>query len=1016
MRRLLAYSKTILMVVCLLGGLTSAFSQSKIKIRGSVTDVNGEPLIAVQVIPVGAEKFGGLTDLNGAYSLTIPSNVKTLTFSYIGYQSKHITISKRKVINVVLEEDNKILEQVVVTALGIKRSEKALSYSVQELKGDVLSTNKDANFINSLDGRVAGVTINKSASGIGGATRVIMRGVKSIEGSNGVLYVIDGMPIYNTSTGTDSGIMEGKNVGSEGIADFNPDDIASISVLSGPSAAALYGSSAANGAILITTKKGKEGKLRINLSSSFEMSTPFIMPRFQNTYGNKAGSFESWGDKLKTPSTYDPRDDFFQLGTSLMNNVALTFGTKKNQTYISIGTANAGGIVPNNAYKRYNFNLNNTLKLFDDKLSVTLGAQYIYQKDRNMVSQGQYFNPIVAAYLFPRGESWEAIKSFERYDPTRKINIQYWPVTEGVFGVQNPYWTAYRNINENQKDRYIFTVNSKYDILDWLNIAGRFRFDKSYTHYHRDLYASTNEKWAGKKGAYLYSDSNDQQLYGDLLLNVDKRLGDFSIVGNLGASFSDFKSNMAGYGGNLQLIPNMFTIGNINPSEGAPREGGGDLAVRNIAAFASLEVGWNRMLYLSMTGRNDWNSRLVNSVEPSFFYPSVGLSGIISEMVDMGKLVDLLKIRASYTQVGAPVSRIGLTPGTYTDKIEGGSLQPSTIYPYGDFKAERTTSYEVGLNFKGLKGLSLDLTLYKSNTYNQTFIGVMPESSGYTHAYLQAGNVQNKGIEAALGYRRELGDFKLSSNVVFSMNKNEIISMVENYKHPSLDQTFNIDEVSKGNGRTILKVGGSINDIYANKFLKKDGNGFVYIPETGEIQMEAGKPVYLGHTDPDFTLGWSNSFAWRGLSLSFTLNGRFGGVVTSSTQAILDRFGVSEASAIARDNGGVLIPHQGRYDAKAYYENTAASGEFDLLGYYTYDATNVRLGKVSLAYRLPDRLFKGKVKGVTLSLTGNNLLMLYNKAPYDPELTSSTGTYGIGNDYFMQPSLRSFGASLKLSL
>ena len=980
-------------------------------LKGTVRDSKGEPLIGVNVKVKGAA-VGAITDFDGNFLLEVQEGA-IIEISYVGYVTQEVKVAGSKLLQIILQEDNHVLNEVVVTALGIKRAQKALSYNVQEIKNEALTTAKDANFVNSLNGKIAGVTINKSGSGVGGATRVVMRGAKSLEGNNNVLYVVDGIPLFNTSAGDDSGVMGTGRVSSEGIADFNPEDIASISVLSGPSAAALYGSSAANGAILITTKKGESGKVKVDLTSSFEFSNPFVMPRFQNTYGNKRGSYKSWGDKLDTPSSYDPAKDFFRTGSNFMNSATMVFGTEKSQTFISVASTNAGGVVPNNDYERYNFSFNNNMKMLNEKLELGVGAQYIKQKDRNMVSQGQYWNPIVAAYLFPRGEKWEPIKTFERWDPARKIYTQYWPVSEGTFGVQNPYWTAYRNIAENDKDRYIFTANARYHIFDWLNVAGRLRLDKANTYFHRDLYASTNEKWAKPKGNFEYSRTTDDQFYADLMANVDKRFGDYSVVANLGTSFSDYSSDMGGYGGPLQLVPNLFTIGNINPSVGAPSEGGGDRAVRNVALFASIELGWKNMVYLTATGRNDWNSRLVNSKEPSFFYPSIGISGLLSEMINMGQMVDLLKLRASYTQVGAPVSRIGMTPGTYTDKIVGGVIIPNTLYPYTDFKAERTKSYEFGLSFKGLKGLSFDLTLYKSNTYNQTFLGTMPESSGYTGAYLQAGNVQNTGIEASLGYGHKVGEVDFSTNLVFSRNRNEIKEMVKDYKHPDLNYTFDIPEVSKGS--TILKVGGSINDVYASKFFKKDGNGYVYVPETGEVNMEVGKPVFLGRTTPDFNMGWNGSVSWRGLNFGFTFNGRFGGIVTSSTQAIMDSFGVSEASAIARDNGGALLPNQGLYDAQKYYEMVGASGESELMGYYTYSATNIRLQQLSLGYRFPAKWFKGYIRGLSLTLIGNNLWMIYIKAPHDPELTPTTGTYGVGNDYFMQPSLRSFGASIKLS-
>lgn len=1005
---------SVLLTGVLLGCLCSHIVVAQtIDLKGTVHDPQNVPIIgaSVQIVVNQQVNPGGtITDADGGFSLAnVPSDA-VLRVQFLGMTTKDVPVQGRSFIAVVLEEDTQYLEGIVVTALGIKRAEKALSYNVQKVDSEQLTKVKDANFVNTLSGRVAGIQINRSGSGVGGATRVVMRGAKSIEGSNNVLYVIDGIPIFNSVVGEDSGIMGEGRVGSEGIADFNPEDIASISVLNGPSAAALYGSSAANGAILITTKKGEAGKAKVTLSSSVEFSQPFVMPRFQNKYGNRPGVFESWGNALARPSTYHPAKDFFRTGTNIINSVTLSTGTEKNQTYISIGTTNAGGIIPNNDYERYNFALNNNTQFFGGKLELALGAQYIKQKDRNMVSQGQYWNPLTSAYLFPRGEDFNQIKTFERWEPSRNIPVQYWPLGEGTFGVQNPYWTAFRNIAENNKNRYIFNAGLTYKFADWVNLSGRFRMDASQTYFHRDLYASTDPKWSEPKGHFLYTNTTDTQYYGDLMLNINKSFENFAIIANIGTSYSDYGLLTLGYGGPLQLVPNMFTVGNI--SKGTPIEGGGDTPVRNYALFGSLEIGWRGMLYLSATGRNDWNSRLVNSVEPSFFYPSIGLSALISEMVNMGSLVDLLKIRASYTQVGSPVSKIGMTPGTHTDSITGGVLKPNTIFPFGEFRAERTSSYEFGLSAKVLKGVSLDVTYYKSNTYNQTFEGKMPESSGYTAAYLQAGNVQNEGVEASLGYSRKWNDFYFGTNITFSHNKNTIKEMVKNYKHPILNKVFDIDEVTKGS--TILKVGGSINDIYASSFLKKDGNGYVYIPETGNFSMETVAPVYLGSTAPDFNLGWSYDLEYKGIGLSFLLNGRFGGIVTSSTQAIMDRFGVSEASAMARDNGGVMIPNQGQVDPKAYYELVGASGQNS--AYYTYDATNVRLQQLAISYSMPSKWFNGVIKGLKLSITGNNLWMIYNKAPHDPELTPTTGTYGIGNDYFMQPSLRSFGFNIKLDI
>ena len=980
------------------------------KVTGRVVDSAGEPLIGATIMVEGT-KEGAVTDIDGNFTINTTSKSK-LVISYVGYTTQTILVGDKTTIDVTLKEVANTMNEVVVTALGIKRAEKALSYNVQSVGSNELTRNKDANFVNSLNGKVAGVSISKSGSGVGGATRVIMRGAKSIEGDNNVLYVIDGIPIFNFSGGRDSGIMGEGRVSSEGIADLNPEDIESISVLAGPSAAALYGSNAANGAILITTKKGKEGRVDISFSSSADFSSPLLMPKFQNTYGNKLGSYESWGEKLATPSSYDPKKDFFRTGTNFINALTLNMGNEFNQTFASVATTNSRGIVPNNTYDRYNFTIRNTTRMFKNKVQLDLGASYIKQKDNNMVSQGEYWNPIVAAYLFPRGESFEGIKTFERYNNVRNFPTQYWPISDSRFANQNPYWTAYRNLAPDDKDRFMFNAGLTYNIFDWLSVAGRIRLDKTFITSERKIYASSFNYFAKEKGAYDYYDYKDHQTYIDAIANINKTFGKFSLAANVGYSYSDYASLTRGYGGNLVLVPNKFSLNNINPTDSKIREAGGDSKVRNVAAFASAELGWRSMVYLTLTGRNDWNSRLVNSSEESFFYPSVGLSGIISEMTKLPSFISYLKVRGSYTEVGSPVSRSGMTPGTITTPIVGGSLKSTDIYPFTDYKAERTKSYEFGLTARFWKKLSFDFTWYKSNTYNQTFIGELPESSGYKAVYLQAGNVENRGVEMSLGYSDNFGGLQWNSSLVYSKNVNEIKEMVKDYHHPLSPKPINIPEVSKDNGRVLLKVGGSINDIYARKVLAKDNQGFVNVSPSGGMNLETVEPIYLGKTTPDFTMGWNNNFTYKNFGLSFLINARIGGIVTSSTQALLDRFGVSKASADARDAGGVMIPNQGLYDAKKYY-TLVATGENDLAGYYTYSATNVRLQELTFSYKFNSRLFNNVIKDLTLSFVATNPWMIYCKAPFDPELTASTGTYGQGNDYFMQPSLKSYGFSVK---
>ena len=990
--------------------------QTSKKIKGKVTDESGEPLIGVN-ISVGGSASGTITDLDGNFAINAHSDA-SLQVSYIGYTTQVVPVSKQESYLIVLKQDAKVLDEVVVTALGIKRAEKALSYNVQQIKGDELTTVKDANFVNSLNGKIAGVNINKSASGVGGATRVIMRGSKSIEGDNNALYVVDGIPLFNTNMGkTDSGIMGEGKAGTEGIADFNPEDVESISVLSGPSAAALYGSSAANGVVLITTKKGKEGKLSVQYSSSSEFSKAYMTPEFQNTYGNKKDMYSSWGEKMAKPSDYDPKHDFFNTGVNLINSLTLTTGTKQNQTFASISSTNSSGIVPNNTYDRYNFTIRNTATFLNDKLVLDLGASYVKQQDKNMVSQGQYWNPVMAAYLYPRGESFDEIKTFERYDANRNIPVQYWPISEQTYASQNPYWTAYRNVATNEKSRYMFNVGLTYKITDWLNVAARYRMDDTNVRFERKIFASSDQKFAeGKKGHYGYSNYSDRQEYADFMVNVNKNINDFSLAANVGWNYSNYWALERGYKGTLLGVTNKFSATNIDPANGLISEEGGDSRVRNHALFGNLELGWKSMLYLTLTGRNDWNSRLVNTKDESFFYPSVGLSGVVSEMVQLPEFISYLKVRGSYTKVGAPISRSGLTPRTVTTPIIGGSLNPTGIYPFTDFKPERTNSYEFGVSLRLCRKLNAEVTYYHSNTNNQTFLGDLPEFTGYKRIYLQAGDVENYGWEASLGYTDKLRNgLALSSTLTFSRNVNKIKEMVKNYHTDLMEMPINIPEVMKDKGRIILKEGGSIHDIYATTFFKKDHLGFVEVKSDGSFGLERGEPVYLGKTSPDFNMGWNNALSYKGFGLSFLINGRFGGVVTSSTEALLDQFGVSKRSADDRDAGGTLLKGQGRVDSKTYYQ-MIGTGNYETSGYYVYNATNIRLQELTLSYALPDLWFHNVLKNVTVSFIANNPWMLYCKAPFDPELTPSTSTYGQGNDYFMQPSVRSFGFGVKFKL
>ncbi|MFA7140332.1 MAG: SusC/RagA family TonB-linked outer membrane protein [Proteiniphilum sp.] len=978
-------------------------------LTGTVVDEHNEPLIGVNVVIQGSGT-GTATDIDGKFTLSVPGDA-SLTFSYIGYQPQTVNATGISRLHIVMKEDGEILDEVVVTALGIKRSEKALSYNVQKVDQEALTKVKDANFVNALSGKVAGVSINRSSSGIGGATKVVMRGSKSIVGNNNVLYVVDGMPIGNASRGEVNSEYAVPG-GGEGISDFNPEDIESISVLTGPSAAALYGAAAANGVILINTKKGEEGKLQINFSSDNEFLNPLFLPEFQNTYGNRPGEYKSWGGKLTSPSTFKPTE-FFNTGFNTINSLNLSTGNRVNQTFLSVATTNSDGIIPNNKYYRYNFSARNTSVMLDDKLHLDLGGNYILQGDQNMLSQGRYFNPLVPLYLFPRGEDFENVKVFERIDTERRFPVQYWPYGDQGIDLENPYWIANREIFVSKKKRYMFHARAQYDILDWLNIAGRVRIDNTHSDIQRKLYASTTELHTkSPKGSYKRTAEVYNQTYADVMLNMNKAFGEnYSLTANIGSSFEDYYTTSVGIGGRLFTVPNLFSAANLNPSEPGAEEF--YRRTRNIALFASAELGWKNMLYLSATGRTDWASQLVsNGKTPSIFYPSMGLSGVISEMAQLPDFITYLKVRTSYTEVGSPITQVGITPGTITDEMSGGVIKPISTYPFPDFKPERTKSYEAGINARFWQGkINFDATVYQSNTYNQTFLSSMSKASGYSGFYVQAGNVRNRGVELALGYNDLFGNIHYGTNLTFTANQNKIVEMVHDYTNPIDQSTFSITELTlKEAGDVYLREGYSMSDVFVRGILQRGRDGKL-IPEGNGFQVDESQRMKIGSVDPDFTMGWYNNFGYKNISLGVLITGRYGGVVTSTTQAFLDAYGVSQASAQARENGGVMVDGQ-LYDAERYY-NTI--GGRRLGAYYAYDASNIRLQELSLSYSLPKKWLGDIFTNASVSLIGRNLLMFYRAAPFDSDMTSSTGTYSRG-DYFMPPSLRSLGFSVKFSL
>ena len=979
------------------------YAQSGGVISGTVTDESGEPLIGASVFVEGNSSVGTTTDLDGKYALTVPEGTTALIFSFIGMKDQVEQINGRTVVNATLSAEFDALEATVVTAMGISKSEKSLSYNVQETKLE--NVTPVGSFVNSLNGKVAGVTINTSSTGIGGASRVVMRGTKSISGNNNALYVIDGIPMPSLAGDQPEGVFAGAGQTGDGLAAINPDDIESISVLSGPSAAALYGSSAANGVVIITTKKGSKDDFAVNYSNSTSFSNAYIMPRFQNTYGTtEAGSYQSWGEKLATPASYNPRD-FFQTGYNTTNSLSISTGTEKNQTYFSMAATNAEGIVRNNDFDRYNFSIRNTSKFLDDKMTLDLSATYSHIREQNMISQGQYSNPVLPVYLFPAADDFERIKIYERFNAERNFKTQYWPY-ENDLTMQNPYWITDRQKFVNNKTRVMGSAQLKYEIAPWINISGRAKIDKNIETHEKKFSASTLELLArnSKYGSYAKRDLENTQIFAEALLNINKYFLDnqLSLTAMLGANMEYTNYSDQSIEGGFSSVANVFSLANIDKNSPQTVIDASGYRIMKQAVFANVQLGWKSMVYLDVTARNDWPSTFAFSNYSSFFYPTVGLSGIFTEIFPglKGNVLSYMKARLSYSEVGNDPEPF-LTNPTY--EITMGNVNIATRRPNADLQPERTKSWEIGLNTYWFNNrLKIDATYYQSRTYNQFFENTLSTATGYSSEIINAGQVNNQGIELAASWDQNFANgFNWRTYMTYSHNVNKIVSL-------PLEK---LELGGMAGMKTILKEGGSMGDIYVTS-LKTDEHGAIYVhPSNQTVTADYNNYVYAGDTAPKHILSWGNEFNYKGFNFNFLFNARLGGVVVSKTQAVMDYYGISQATADARDNGGALVNGK-LIPAKEYYQTIGAGS--GVLSQYVYDATNVRLAELSFGYNFPVQNWCKWLKGLNVSFVAHNLAMIYMNAPFDPEMTASTGTYGMGVDYFMQPSTRNLGFSVKL--
>jgi TonB-linked SusC/RagA family outer membrane protein len=968
-----------------------------IAIKGKVTDrKTSEPLIGVSV-KIKGTNVGASTDVNGNYSLNAPEN-GTLVVTYIGYETIEISVNNREIINIPLVSSSTSLSEVVVTALGIGKDPKSITYATQNILAEELTRVKDVSFVNSLAGKVAGAIITKGNFGPGSATKILMRGDKSFTSNSEPLYVVDGAPMFG---------------GSNLLANINPEDVESIQVMKGASAAALYGSQAANGVILMTTKKGKAGVARVDFSSNFTTESAIDLPELQTNYGQTDIRFnDSWGSKITNGSDKHLKE-FFKPGTTAVNSLSVSNGNEFVQIYLSYANTNAKGILIDNDLNRHNLTTKLSTQLLNKKLSLDASVNYTNQKVYNQNSAGGY-SALPGIYSFPTGDDFSKYSgsNFEKWDATRSMYVQNWPyIRNETFPNQNPYWVQKRNLTDNFIDQTVSSLTGKYKINDWLTVQGRGIYDKIANPTEARTYATTQATVAGANGGYALGVNDTKYFYSDLLLTGNKLLSNaVSLTTTVGVSNTKTTSTGIAISSTVPTsltYPNYFSIfalnGLFNKSESLR-------STLSQAVFGNAVLGYKEKLYLDVTARNEWSS----TVSQSFFYPSAGLSYVLmNKPGNKAKGLSFAKLNGSYAEVGKTLP-FGIESSAPPYSLDNsGNINARGTLPYFsgkdtiNLKPERTKSLEFGVDLRLLNDrLSVNLTYYNATTFDQVFQIQAPAGAGSTNFWINGGTIRNKGLEGIVSLRSTLGEINWTSSVNFSGNKNQIreLSTLLNADYFALGGSYR--EASLFLTRPKDGQYGSYGDLFGKIYLK-DASGNNIIGTNGLPTVSANFDNYVGNANSNYLAGFNNSFSYKKISASFLIDGRFGGKVYNRTEQWLDYKGLSKRTGDARDNGGVMFAGK-LIDTKAFYMNQTGSGAGGAVAGNLYDITNVRLRELALGYSLP------KFKGVNLnlSLVGRNLFFFYKNAPFDPEISASTSQTAEGISSFTMPSVRSFGLSL----
>jgi TonB-linked SusC/RagA family outer membrane protein len=993
-----------------------------ITVSGKVTSTSGETLPGVNVLLKGTNT-GTVTNLEGQYKLSVPTPSSVLVFSFIGYETQEVEINGRSIIDMELEEESEALEEVVVTAMGIKREAKSLTYSAQVIDATSVNEARETNVINSLQGKVAGVNITRSATGPGGNSKVLIRGSRSITGNNQPLYVIDGVPLNNSTRASGGGSFGGRD-GGGGIGMINPDNIESMTVLKGASAAAVYGSAGQNGAIIITTKSGQEGKITVDYNGGITLDQAFDLPKRQYEYGQGDGgvyspsSERSFGPKADgrevtlwngetVPLTGQPDNlkNFFRTGTTLMNSISASGGNEKMLTYFSYGNAKAEGILRNHDLVRHNFDLKLDNKI-SSKLSFTTKLTYILEDVNNKPHTGEQGYPVSSIYRSPTSIPLSAMQEFAYIDEQGIERQNYWKPGSSI--LSNPYWNLNRDLFYEQKDRLIGLFTVRYEFDDWINLQVRGSIDKTMEKTERKVYNDTYTTY-GLGSIYDVGDYTRQNSNVDALLTINRDLSeklDLSLI--LGGAVQQGRSSSVTVQSNGLYKQNYFFLSNSR----APITANGLAESPQVQSlFGTATLAYNDYLFLEATGRNDWSSALPKDNQ-SYFYPSVGLTGIISEMLSMPKWITYGKLRASLAYSGS--GGAAYRDRNYYSVGRGGLIGTPSVRSLPTYKPEMTSAFEIGADWRFFEArLGFDFTYYYTDTKNQLITIATPAASLYSSQYINAGLINNNGIEVSMNLVPvETQDFVWDAMFNFSKNNNKIIRLTDEITSAVLTDDRQV--------LVLAEVGGSYGDMYAVGW-QRDEMGRPLVNDEGSPMLTGGKDVHVGNYNPNYNLGFSNNLNYKNLSLSFLFDYRNGGTVIAGTQALLDADGHSEASLRGREEGIVLDAYT--VDGERNTQSITSQSYFGSIGerypageFYAYSGTNLRLREVVFGYNFANDLVRrtGFITSAKLSLIGRNLLFLYKDAPFDPDLVLGTGNAG-GTEYNSFPTTRSMGVNLKLT-